>query len=98
MATITGVVAAKTVVTVTAASGGDATTIAAAFNGLSFPSIATGAATAAAVGSVATITWPSQNMLADDDLARTFVATKLAAILTLTSPISISAITQSSLV
>lgn len=95
MAVITGVQSAKTVVTVTAASGGDATAIAAMFSGLSFPSVASGAATASAVGSVATISWPSVNMLMDDDLARTFVTSKLAANLTLTSPIFVSAITQS---
>lgn len=95
MATITGTISAKTVITVTAASAGDATTIAAMFNGLVFPSVSNVACTATASGSTVTITWPSASMLMEDDLARGFVTAKLAANLTLTSPVTVWAITQS---
>lgn len=93
MATITGAVAGKTVVTVVAASG-DGANIAATFNGISFPSIASAVATATNNSGTVTITWPSANMLVDDDLARDFVTRKLAANTALTSPITVTATTQ----
>lgn len=93
MATITGTVSANTVITVVAASA-DGATIAADFNGITFPSISNTAATATNVSGTVTITWPSSSMLCGDALARQFVTNVLAANTALTSPITISSATQ----
>ncbi len=93
MTAITGTVSAQTVVTVVAASG-DGATIAAMFNGITFTSISTSAATATNNSGTVTITWPSANMLCADGEARQFVTNMLAADTALTSPITITSTTQ----
>jgi hypothetical protein len=97
MATITGAIAYNSVVTVTAASSGDATAIAAIFNGVIFPSISNTAAVAAAVSTAVTITWPGATTLTGEANLRQDVTTILSTVLTLTSPVSITAATTGSL-
>lgn len=97
MTAISGTVSANTVVTVVAASSGDGDTIAAIFNGLVFPSISSHTATATNSSGTVTITFPSSSMLAADGIARQFVTNKIAAVTTLTSPITITASTAGSL-
>lgn len=97
MTAITGDVAYTTTVTVVAASG-DGTTIAAMFNGITFPQVSGAAATATNNSGTVTITWPSEDMVAGDNIALTVVTNTLAADTSLTSPITTSVTTAGSLV
>jgi hypothetical protein len=87
MSTVAGTVTYNTVVTVTAASGGDATTIAGMFNGIVIPEISNSAPVAAAVSSVVTITWPQLNIRAGNGIVRNVVANLIAANHALTAPV-----------
>jgi hypothetical protein len=91
MAAITGVVTYNTVATVTAASGGDATTIAGMFNGVLIPGVSTVTKpVAAAVSSVVTITWPQTTIRAANGIVRNIVSNIIAGNLALTSPINVT--------
>lgn len=89
MALIAGTIQYLATVTLTAASGGDATTIAAMFNGNVIAGInLSGPATAAANGSVVTITWPAAAVRVGPDIILNAVAAIIATNLTLTTPIT----------
>lgn len=89
MAVIAGTKSYLTTVYVTAASGGDATTIAAMFNGLTIAGVdIVGTATASvSATTLVTITWPANNVRAGDSLVLDAVMNIIAANLTLTTPI-----------
>jgi len=76
---ITGTVAYQTTVTLSAPGGtnADATAIAAAFNGIVFPTVSNTAATASASTATVTITWPQTTERIADQLVRDFVATQV---------------------
>jgi len=61
---------------------------------LTFAGIATAAATATNSSGTVTVSWPAGNMLVSNDMAAQFVTQELAALTTLTSPITVSHSTQ----
>lgn len=79
MAAPAGTLTYNTVVTLSApgSSNADATTIAGAFNGITFPYVSNSAATASASGAVVTITWNQATERIADRLVMDFVATQL---------------------
>jgi hypothetical protein len=97
VATLTDTVTYNTVVTVTAASGGDATTIAGMFNGIAVPAISPTAPVASASGSVVTITWPQSNIRAGNGIVRNEVANLIAANHALTAPVLVTEATSVSI-
>lgn len=79
MAAPAGTLTYNTVVTLSAPgnTNGDATLIAAAFNGVVFPYVSNSAATATASSAVVTITWNQAAERIADRLVMDFVATQL---------------------
>ncbi len=75
-----GTLTYNTVVTCNAAgnSNGDATLIAAAFNGIIFNQVSGTAAVGSATGAAVTITWPQSGIKMANDLCRDFVSLKIA--------------------
>jgi hypothetical protein len=61
-------------------SNGDATTLAAAFNGVTFPAISGTAATASAATAAVTISWPEAGIKVSRELVRDFVAQQCASL------------------
>lgn len=90
MTAISGTVTANTVVTVVAASSGNGDTIAAIFNGITFRSISNTACVATNASGTVTIYWPASSVLAADAQVLQFVANEIAAVTSLTSPITIN--------
>lgn len=89
MTALAGTISYLTTVTLTAASGGDATTIAGMFNGITIPGIdIIGAASASAASSVVTITWPSTAVRVGQDIVLNAVAAIIATNTALTSPVT----------
>lgn len=89
MAALAGTISYLTTVTLTASSGGDATTIAGMFNGITIPGIdIIGAATASAASTTVTITWPASAVRIGQDAVLNAVAAIIAPNSALTSPVT----------
>ena len=98
MTAIAGTVVYNTVVTVTAASSGDATTIAGLFNGVLIAAVsATTTATAAHNSTTATVSWPQTAVRAGNSTVLDVISNMIAADTSLTSPISITVATVAEL-
>lgn len=97
MTAITGALVNRLTFTIIAASSGDGDTIAAMFNGITFPSISTGAATATNSSGTVTLYWNEVNLLADSQLVYMFVANLIKANTSLTSPITLTYLEQGSI-
>ncbi len=82
MAAPAGTLAYRTYVTLSAAgnTNGDATAIAAAFNGIIFSTVSNTAATATASAAVVTIYWPESGIRLARELVRDFVAAECVAL------------------
>ncbi len=89
MAALAGTISYLTTAYVTAASSGDATTIAGMFNGVKIAGVdITDTATASAVSTLVTITWPAQNVRAGQDAVLTAILGVIAGDSALTSPVT----------
>jgi hypothetical protein len=95
MSLISGTQTYYTSITVVAASSGDGDTIAAKFNGIVFPGISPTAAVATNASGTVTILFASTAVRAGNQVVQGLVANVIAADLTLTSPITVSAATNS---
>lgn len=90
MTAISGTVTANTVVTAVAASSGNGDTIAAIFNGIIFRSVSNTACVATNASGTVTIYWPASGLLMADQQILQFVANEIAAVTSLTSPITLN--------
>ncbi len=97
MTAIAGTLVNRLTFTITAASSGDATTIAALFNGTTFPSVATASATATASSATVTLYWDETKLLAGTEVVYQFVANAIKANTALTSPITFTYNEQASI-
>jgi hypothetical protein len=89
MTAISGTVTFRTTVTIVAASSGDGDTIAAMFNGVIIPQVNTAtAATATNASGTVTLYWPQTTTRGGNQWVHNVVATMIAAVTTLTSPIT----------
>lgn len=82
MAAPAGTVTYNTVVTLNAPgnSNGDATLLAAAFNGIVYPAVSNTAATASASSAAVTISWPQSSIRTPNELARDVVINEVKAL------------------
>lgn len=90
MTAISGTVVNRTTCTVVAASSGDGDTIAAIFSGVVIVGISNTAAVATNSGGTVTIYWPQSGVRAGNLIVLTVVSNLIAAVTTLTSPITVS--------
>lgn len=97
MTAIAGTVVYRTVVTVVAASSGDGDTIAAIFNGAVVAGLSVTAAVATNSGGTVTIYWPQTTTRAGNSLVLNTVSNMIAAVTTLTSPVTATAGTTSAM-
>jgi hypothetical protein len=93
MAVISGTVARKMVITIVGASG-DGAVIAAKFNNVVVPGISPAAATATNATTTTTVIWADTGIRVGNAIANDIVTRMLAADLTLTAPITVTATSQ----
>lgn len=100
MSALAGTISYLVTVTGTAASSGDATTIAGMFNGLTIAGVdIAGTATGTASSTTFTITWPASQVRAGNDAILNAVTNIIAPNTALTSPVTgISVSTQAKVV
>ncbi len=93
MATISGTITHKTVVTIIAGAGNGAA-VAAKFNGIVIPGVSAVAATATAATDTVTVIWADTGVRVGDNIARDIVVSMLAADTTLNAPIMVTATSE----